>query len=160
MGKVFDCKFFSKNRGAVSVSLIFALLLMAIAIPVATKLTQQRQDTRNKAAGGVVGDETYRAVGMTVIGDRLFQNLFSTNGYDSWSRYCNVNSGVIDWTSCTGWGHYNMDKMRTEAGGERYSAVGMTVIGDRLFQNLFSTNGYDSWSRYCNVNSGVIDWTS
>lgn len=44
-----------KRTGFAQIPLMIALLLMAIAVPVATKLVQTNQDTRNKAAHGCAG---------------------------------------------------------------------------------------------------------
>ncbi|MBP9817555.1 hypothetical protein KBC75_02230 [Candidatus Shapirobacteria bacterium] len=54
---------FSENKGLAQIPLLLGLLLMAIAVPVATQLVKQNQDTRNKAAGTSV---CYPSNGTTI----------------------------------------------------------------------------------------------
>jgi len=42
---------FKKRSALVQIPLLLGFLIMAVAVPVATKLVQQNQDTRNQAAG-------------------------------------------------------------------------------------------------------------
>ncbi len=70
------------SYGLAQIPLMIILLLMAIAVPVATKLVQQNQDTRNQAAGACVS-----AGGSVGLGMSCCPGLNRTNCKGSGSFY-------------------------------------------------------------------------
>jgi len=81
--------FFSKrnkeSKGLAQIPIIFGLLLMAIAIPVATKLSQQAQDTRDMATGCSGGDGYQKCEGSmyyVCIADQWDYKQTCSNGCD------------------------------------------------------------------------------
>ncbi|NCC88449.1 MAG: hypothetical protein EOM05_11415, partial [Clostridia bacterium] len=89
-----------KNRnGVVSLFLLFGMALVAVSLPIATKLVQQNQENRSSAASSLPNcgstNVNIRACLNNVIYKCVSQSVAGSSGGYGWERFYSCESGTV-----------------------------------------------------------------